>query len=192
MEISGDMSMVGINYQKMLQTMFQSRDEDSDGSLSIEEMSIPKEAFAKIDKDQNGLADPEELKAFFQMAEFDRIAADIIAKQDVNGDGVLSPDEVKMPDELFGKMDQNADGKLDKNEIADFASRASQQGNKTGKKGGGKSKGGTTESVVQIDTDGDGIADAEEVTTLKANGEVESVTTRQISDPGSGPVGLGE
>ena len=141
MEISGDMSMVGMNFQKMVQVMLQNKDEDSDGSLSFEEISIPKETFAKIDKNQDGLADPEELKAFFPMAEFDRIAADIIAERDVNGDGVLSMDEVKMPDELFGKMDQNADGKLDKNEIADFASKASQQGQKAGKKGGGK--GGT-------------------------------------------------
>ena len=180
MEISGDMSMLGINYQKMIQLMLNSKDENSDGSLSFEEISIPKQAFAKIDEDRDGLADPEELKAFFPMAQFDRIAADIIAERDVNGDGVLSRDEVKMPDELFEKMDQNADGKLDKNEIADFASKASQQGHKAGKKGGSKGKGETTESVVQIDTDGDGIADTEEVTTLKPNGEVESVTTRSI------------
>ncbi len=180
MEISGDMSMLGINYQKMIQIMLHNRDENSDGSLSFEEISIPKAALAKIDEDQDELTDPEELKAFFPMAEFDRIAVDIIAERDVNGDGVLSMNEVKMPDELFGKMDQNADGKLDKNEIADFASKASQQGHKAGKKGGGKGKGETTESVVQIDTDGDGIADTEEVTTLKANGEVESVTTRSI------------
>lgn len=186
MEISGDMSTLGINYQKMMQTMLQSKDENEDGSLSIDEMSIPKEAFAKIDKDQDGLAGPEELKAFFPMAEFDRIAANIIAEKDVNGDGVLSKDEVKMSNELFGKMDQNADGKLDKNEIADFASKASQQGQKTGKKGGAKGKSQTTESVVRIDTDGDGIADTEEVTTLNAKGEVQSVTTTQISDPGVG------
>lgn len=192
MEISSDMSTLGINYQKMMQIMLQSKDENEDGSLSIDEMPIPKEAFAKIDKDQDGLAGPEELKAFFPTAEFDRIAADIIAEQDVNGDGVLSMNEVKMSDELFGKMDQNSDGKLDKNEIADFASKASRNGQKAGKKGRGKSKGGTTESVVRIDTDGDGIADTEEITTLNASGEVQSVTTRQISDPGSGPAGLGE
>ena len=192
MEISGDMGTLGINYQKMIQIMLQNRDEDSDGSLSIEEMSIPKEVFAKIDEDQDGLADPEELKAFFPMAEFDRIATDIIAEWDTNGDGLLTMDEVKMPDELFEKMDQNADGKLDKNELADFAFKASQRGHEAGKKGGSKGEGGTTESVVQIDTDGDGIADTEEVTTLKASGEVESVTTRPISDPGSGPAGLGE
>ena len=180
MEISGDMSMLGINYQKMIQIMLQDRDEDGDGSLSIEKMSIPKKALAKIDEDRDELTVPDELKAFFPMAEFDRIATDIIAERDVNGDGVLSKDEVKMPDELFEKMDQNADGKLDKNEIADFASKASQQGHKAGKKGGSKGKGQTTESVVQIDTNGDGIADTEEVTTLKPSGEVESVTTRSI------------
>ena len=164
----------------MIQIMLQNRDEDSDGSLSIEEMSIPKEAFAKIDKDKDGLTGPEELKAFFPMAEFDRIAADIIAERDVNGDGVLSMDEVKMPDELFKKMDQNADGLLDKKELADFASKASQHGHKAGKKGGGKGKGETTESVIQIDTDEDGIVDTEEVTTLKPNGNVVNVTTRSI------------
>ncbi len=180
MEISGDMGTLGINYQKMIEIMLRSRDEDGDDPLSIEEMSIPKEAFAKIDKDQDGLVDMDELKAFFPMAEFDRIAADIIAEQDTNGDGLLTMDEVKMPDELFEKMDQNADGKLDKNELVDFASKASQREHEAGKKDGGKGEGETTESVVQIDTNGDGIADTEEVTTFKASGEVESVTTRSI------------
>ena len=191
MEISGDMGTLGINYQKMIQTILRSRDQDGDGSLSIEEMSIPKEAFTKIDEDQDGLVDMDELKTFFPMAELDRIATDIIAERDTNGDGLLTMDEVKMPDELFEKMDQNADGKLDKNELKNMLKKASGE-QKTGKKSGGKGKGETTESVVQIDTDGDGVADTEEVTTLTANGQVENVTTRPISDPGSGPAGLGE
>ena len=186
MEISGKMSMLGINYHNMIQEMLHNRDDDKDGPLSIEEISTPKATLAKIDKDQDEPEDPKELKAFFPMAEFDRIAADIITERDVNGDGALSMDEVKMPDKFFDKTDQNGDGLLDKNELTDFVSKASHRGLKAGKKEGSKGKGQTTESVAQIDTDGDGIADTEEVTTLKPNGQVKSVTTRQISDPGVG------
>jgi len=190
MEISGDISALGINYQKMMEIMLQNRDEGDDNSLSIEETSTPKEGLAKIDEDGAGPGGMDELKAFFPMAELDRVAADIISERDADGDGLLSMDEVKMSEELFKKADQNGDGLLDKNELADLAAKASSHGPEASKKGGGT--GGTTESVVQIDTDGDGVVDTEEVTTYKASGEVESVTTSPIGDSGSGEVGLGE
>lgn len=125
------------------------------------------------------------------MAQFDRIATDFIAEKDVNGDGVLTADEVNMPQEVFNKMDTNADGRLDKKELTDFAAQRANQGQKAGKKSGkGKGDDQTTESVVEIDTDGDGIADTEEVTTLNAKGEVQSVTTRPI-DGSSGDLAGG-
>lgn len=198
MRIEGGMGPMAINYQKMVDQMLQDKDTDGDGALSIEEISMPDEAFAKIDKNEDGLADKEELKAFFPMAQFDRMATDLIAEKDANGDGLLSMDEVNMPEEVFNKMDRNADGQLDKKELADFAAQQARHGGKpgpTGKKPGGKTKGNdeTTESVVEIDTDGDGIADTEEVTTLNAKGEVQSVITRAIGGSGgdlAGAIGL--
>ena len=194
MRISGNMGAMAMNYQQMVEQTLQNRDKDGDGALSFEEISVPDEAFAKIDKNEDGLADKDELKAFFPMAQFGRIALDLIVQKDTNGDGLLSANEIDMPQEVFNKIDKNADGQLDKKELTDFAAHRAKQGGKPGK-GPGKTKGdaGTTESVVQIDTDGDGIADTEEVTTLNAKGEVQSVTTRQIDGSGgdlAGAIGL--
>jgi len=65
------------------------------------------------------------------------------------------------------------------------------ESNINGKKPGGKNKDEdeTTESVVEIDTEGDGRSDTEEVTTLKAKGEVQSVTTRPIEGSSGGLTG---
>ncbi len=190
MEISG-IGPMAINYQKMVEQMLEDRDTNGDGALSIEEISMPDEAFAKIDKNEDGLADKDELKAFFPRAQFDRIATEILAEKDANGDGVLTANEINIPQEAFEKADTNADGKLDKKELTDFAASKATQGDKAGK-GIGKDKGAdeTTESVVEIDTDGDGVADTEEVTTLNAKGEVISVTTRPIDSSGGDAAGL--
>jgi Ca2+-binding EF-hand superfamily protein len=190
MEISG-MGPMAINYQKMVEQMLDDKDTNGDGALSIEEISMPDEAFAKIDKNEDGLADKNELKAFFPMAQFDRIATEILNEKDANGDGVLTPNEINMPHEAFEKADTNADGKLDKKELADFAAKQAKHDGKTGKKSGkGKSDDETTESVVEIDTDGDGIVDTEEVTTLNAKGEVVSVTTRPLDGSSGDAAGL--
>ena len=190
MEISGDMGPMAINYQKMVEQMLQNRDQNDDGVLSIEEIAIPKEAFAKIDKNDDSLLENDELKAFFPTAHLDRIATDFIKEQDANGDGLLTIDEVAMPQELFNKADTNADRQLDRKELAEFAEQHAKQSGRAGKKPGGKGKGDdeTTESIVEIDTDGDGIADTEEVTTLNAKGEVQTVITRPIGE--SGAIGL--
>lgn len=60
MEISGDMGAMAMNYQKMVEQMLQNKDQDGDGALSFEETSIPDEAFAKIDTNEDGLADKDE------------------------------------------------------------------------------------------------------------------------------------
>ncbi len=189
MEISG-MGPMAMNHRKMVEQMLADKDTNGDGALGIEEMSMPDEAFAKIDKNQDGLADKNELKAFFPMAQFDRAAAHFIAEKDANGDGVLTMDEVNMPQEAFNKMDANADGQLDKKELANAAAQRAKQSGKAGKKSGkGKGDDETTESINLIDTDSDGIADTEEVTTLNAKGEVQSVITRSIGSSG-GDLGL--
>ena len=105
MEISG-MGPMAINYQKMVEQMLEDRDTNGDGALSIEEISMPDEAFAKIDINEDGLADKDELKAFFPMAQFDRIATEILVEKDENGDGVLTPNEINMPHEAFEKADE--------------------------------------------------------------------------------------
>jgi Ca2+-binding EF-hand superfamily protein len=189
MEISG-MGSMAMNYQKMLEQMLHNRDQDGDGALNIEESSMPDEVFARIDTNEDGLADKEELKAFFPMAQYDRAATDFIAEKDANADDVLTMDEVNLPQELFNKMDTNADGQLDKKELTEFETKLPGYDGEVGKKSGkGKGNDGTTESVVEIDTDGDGIADTEEVTTLNAKGQVQSVATRPIGDSGGDPTG---
>ena len=64
MEISG-IGPMAINYQKMVEQMLNDKDTNGDGALSIEEITMPDEAFVKIDKNEDGLADKNELKAFF-------------------------------------------------------------------------------------------------------------------------------
>ena len=185
MEITGDMGPMGVNYQKMMDQMFQNKDADGNGGLSIEEMSMSEDIFAKIDTNEDGLADKDELKAFFPSAQFDRMGIDMsekIAEKDANGDGLLSMDEVGgMPEQMFNKIDANGDGQLEEKELNDFVAkmkeRAQQADGQSGK-GKGKEEEDTTETVVAIDTDGDGITDLEEVTTLNANGQVVSVETR--------------
>ena len=41
----------------------------------------------------------------------------LIEQKDENGDGLLSPTEFGVPEEIFNKIDANADGQLDKDEL---------------------------------------------------------------------------
>jgi Ca2+-binding EF-hand superfamily protein len=111
----------------------------------------------------------------------DRLADDLMKAWDANGDQVLTPDEVPFTSTLFEKLDDNKDGRLDKNELKDLVSAlndAAQTGQNSAKKAGG-SDGATTQKITaEFDTNGDGVADTQEITTYNEKGEVESVTTQ--------------
>lgn len=113
----------------------------------------------------------------------DQMAQNLIDNLDENGDGVLSSDEFGIPKHIFDKMDSNSDGLLDKEELK-APGQMGPKGNKAGK--GSQNDQNTTEQVTAtFDTDGDGIADTEEVTTYGASGEVQSIESRPISSTGN-------
>lgn len=116
----------------------------------------------------------------------DRMAEKLFSRLDANGDGVLDSNEFEIPQPLFVNLDRNADGVLDKEELKALE-EMKPKGKNAGK--GSKEDQSTTEQVTgRFDTDGDGIADTEEVTTYNAKGEVQSVETRAVGSGGGMPV----
>jgi Ca2+-binding EF-hand superfamily protein len=97
--------------------MIQNRDVDGDGALSVDEMGISEEAFAKLDANEDGLLDQSELESGLPELGKTIWAERMIQDKDADGDGVLSVDEMGIPEETFARLDANEDGLLDQSEL---------------------------------------------------------------------------
>jgi hypothetical protein len=111
----------------------------------------------------------------------ERLADVLMDSWDANGDQVLTADEAPFSSTLFGKLDANKDGKLDKTELKDllFAlDDAGRTGQTSTKKTHGSDSTTTQKVTAQFDTNGDGVADTQEITMYNEKGEVVSITTQ--------------
>jgi len=140
-------------------------DTDGDGKVSKQEFldNTANKFFGHLDKDGDGYISKEESEAMKknrpkrqnrpqdgqggkggQGNNEDR-AKQMFSKMDANGDGKLSRDEFRGPDQAFDKIDENNDGSLTMEELQ--KGRKGGQGRQGGKKGG---------LLERNDTDSDG------------------------------------
>ena len=128
-----------------------------------------------MDANGDGQADKEEIIAFMPRPLFNRLAAMMVHQQDTDDNKTLSMDELDVPEEVFNEIDRNQDGEIDKKELGRFLSRAAARmrpARPDRAKSGDLNQLFTDdetdtgeETTSQIDTDQDGQADTEQVTT---------------------------
>lgn len=80
----------------------------------------PEAVVAKFDRNGDGRVDSAELMGSPSPPRFEDIAARLIRHRDVDGDEVLSVDELRLPETTFNRIDQNDDGEIDQAELAGF------------------------------------------------------------------------
>ena len=173
-------------FQRMANTLMKDNDSDGDGMLNLNEINISEDAFSKIDENKDTHIDSAELQDFLTLVHNDFIAGKMIENNDADGNGTLSGKEAGIPEKLFNKLDANSDGELDRGELNALANRihgrrmAGRMGG-NGKESKGSNLLNVTEEITgQIDTNGDGKVDSQEITSYLADGSVDSVAVRQL------------
>ncbi len=100
------------------ESLIANKDTNADGVLSAKELDMHKEVFDKIDVNGDGQANKEELAQLYHPKNLvNRQTTNVINAKDTNGDGVLSAEELDVPEEVFNKIDVNGDGQADRNEL---------------------------------------------------------------------------
>jgi len=119
-------------------------DADGDGKLSIDEVSISEEAFAKADANGDGVIDQTEFDDggnkiigddLRSQDEFPPMGppperasepsfGEVVSRHDADGDGTLSIDELGCTEEAFAEADANGDGVIDQTEFDDGGTRS--------------------------------------------------------------------
>jgi len=95
------------------------KDTNGDRVLNVEELGVPKDIFAKIDKNGDGQVDRVELN----IAAHDRAHAvnertiQLISKNDTNGNRVLDVGESGLPEDIFARLDKNGNGQAGRVEL---------------------------------------------------------------------------
>ncbi len=125
-------------------------DKDGDGKVSQKEFLQAHEAlFKRLDKNQDGKLDREELRAlrkFHHMRKkmkFKKKVDHFFRRMDKNGDGVISKDEVmERARQHFDKIDLDGDGKITKEEFMKALRRRFKHHRGAGKGGFGRGNGG--------------------------------------------------
>lgn len=116
---------------EMTERLIRDLDEDGDGGLSSEEISISSELFEEADTDGDGILSFDELKtASKAIGEELRDTASqgpppnaeamtkrLIQERDQDGDGALSAEELPISSEVFDAADTNQDGVLNFDEL---------------------------------------------------------------------------
>lgn len=129
--------------EKMSEGLISMKDKDGDGMLSFEELDTEKDTFTAADTDKDGFLNQSELAANIDATidqklqsfinnpaqaaakahgSFDAsgIAANIIAKRDKDGDGMVSEAESRFKGNRFKKADADGDGLLTTDEISSY------------------------------------------------------------------------
>lgn len=173
-------------FQRMANKLVNDNDSDGDGMLDLNEINISEDAFSKIDENKDNNIDSAELQDFLPVVYNDLVAGKMIENNDADGNGTLNKEEAGIPEKLFDKLDVNSDGELDRGELNALAERM--RGRRMAGRMGGNGKGSkvsnllniTEEITGQIDTNGDGKVDSEEITSYLSDGSVDSVAVRQM------------
>ena len=99
------------------QGVMQDKDTDGDAELSVDEMGISEEAFAKLDVNEDDMIDQSELESGLREVTEALRAQRVLQDKDTDGDGVLSVDEMGISEEAFAKLDVNEDDMIDQSEL---------------------------------------------------------------------------
>lgn len=106
--------------QHRTETIFAKHDTNHDSAISPDEFSKQKEAFEKLDKDNNGVISKEEgVRAVEHKLrrKLNRLAERVVNNHDQDGDRTLNPDEAGISRTHFDLLDRNKDGVLNINEV---------------------------------------------------------------------------
>ncbi len=117
----GDQARGGDRLKKALERM----DANKDGKISKDEFRGPPEAFDRVDRNKDGFLDEQDLGGGKQPGAKpnrgrDRGRAQMakrLRQLDTDGDGRVSRDEYRGPDAFFERLDANANGFIDADEI---------------------------------------------------------------------------
>lgn len=118
---------------------FDTLDRDGNGGISLQELQDHGAArFAEADTDADGGLSAEEMIAAAEGRAAER-AAQMIARFDENGDGLLQSEEMPRPPEdraarMFGRIDADGDGQVTP---AEFDAAKERMGEMRGKRGHG-------------------------------------------------------
>lgn len=107
---------------------FQHKDRNRDGQLTPDEVpGMPAHVFAKIDRDDSGQLDPEEMrkahrrrgmKPGHKRGLLKRLARRMFERTDINGDGKITRDEMRAAaDRRFERMDADNSGDVSREEL---------------------------------------------------------------------------
>ncbi len=109
---------------KMHQVMFSDLDADSDGRLTQDELASANQVWlSKNDADGDGSLSKEELQAAMMRMVSEtaqRMADRMFERQDDNGDGLISVDELdrmKTGSRMFSRLDSDDDGMISESEF---------------------------------------------------------------------------
>ncbi|MBN1806795.1 MAG: EF-hand domain-containing protein [Sedimentisphaerales bacterium] len=133
------MSLMGIgsigppSAEKMSEKIFDMKDTDSNGAISVEEFGKSEEKFNAIDANSDGLISQDELfnhinenlqsrmNQPMMLGDFkpdpSKIYKEILSQKDEDGDGALSNSELNISEEMFAAIDTNQDGVINSEEF---------------------------------------------------------------------------
>lgn len=130
--------------------LIENNDANGDRTLNAEELGVPQEVFTIIDRNGDGQADRIELCFSYPEVKLSHEITSLINNNDSDGDGVLSAEELQVPDEAFAHIDSNSDGQADANEVCDCYRKA-------------RVNHAAAQLINNEDTDGDRLLSAEEI-----------------------------
>ena len=127
-------------------SILESEDANSDGVLTLDETRLTEEMFANADTDSDGELTEEELDELLSsgpppgpppmggpMGGGPPDAESILEEEDTDGDGSISMEETRLPEDVFTEMDTNGDGFLSQDEIEQgLAARQEASGSNSG------------------------------------------------------------
>lgn len=102
-------------------------DTDGDNALSAEEYGVHESLFAKIDTNEDGVVDKDELNSFYSTDPIQKTITSFIQRNDSDGDQLLSEEESGLSKGQFEKMDGNGDGVIDRTELLKSYTRTYKQ-----------------------------------------------------------------
>lgn len=137
---------------------FSKLDKNDDGVVDSDEIKAPSaRMFKRMDKNRDGVIDADEAKAFIERRKSkNEKAGERIEKRlkraDKDGDGKITESELNKAPRWFDKADADKDGKVTKAEIGDYAD----------KRGKGRDRGKDRDDAKRDDAKKDDAAKGEE------------------------------